>query len=135
MQFQVERALSRLPEVKFVFSKTGTAELASDPMPPNISDTFVIMKDREAWPDPDLSKEDLVAKVEKAVGGLPGNNYEITQPIQMRFNELIAGVRSDIAVKVFGDDPDTMNDTAHRIAGILPEKGRPSGRERGCKSV
>lgn len=119
MQFQVERALSRLPEVKFVFSKTGTAELASDPMPPNISDTFVIMKDREAWPDPDLSKEDLVAKVEKAVGGLPGNNYEITQPIQMRFNELIAGVRSDIAVKVFGDDPDTMNDTANRIAGIL----------------
>ncbi len=119
MQVQVERALSALPEVRFVFSKTGTAELASDPMPPNISDTFIIMKDRGDWPDPRLSKAALVGKIEAALEGLPGNAFEISQPIQMRFNELIAGVRGDVAIKVFGDDPEAMNDTAGRIAGIL----------------
>lgn len=119
MQFQVERAISAIPEVKFVFSKTGTAELASDPMPPNISDTFIIMKDRKDWADPDLPKAELVGRIEKALEALPGNTFEISQPIQMRFNELIAGVRGDIAVKVFGDDSDAMNATAGRIAAIL----------------
>jgi cobalt-zinc-cadmium resistance protein CzcA len=119
MQFQVEKAISGIPEVKFVFSKTGTAELASDPMPPNISDTFIIMKDRKDWPDSGLAKTEVVAKIEKALEGLPGNAFEISQPIQMRFNELIAGVRGDIAVKVFGDDTDTMNATANKIAGVL----------------
>ncbi len=119
MQFQVERAVAKIPEVRFVFSKTGTAELASDPMPPNISDTFIIMRPRDEWPDPALSKAELVEKVERALTALPGNAYEITQPIQMRFNELIAGVRADVAVKVFGDDFATMNQTAERIAGIL----------------
>lgn len=119
MQFQVEKAISAIPEVKFVFSKTGTAELASDPMPPNISDTFIIMKDRQEWADPKLPKTELVGKIEKALEGLPGNAFEISQPIQMRFNELIAGVRGDIAVKVFGDDTDAMNATANKIAGIL----------------
>ena len=119
MQFRVEKAISAIPEVKFVFSKTGTAELASDPMPPNISDTFIIMKDRKDWADPKLPKAELVAKIEKALESLPGNAFEISQPIQMRFNELIAGVRGDIAVKVFGDDTDTMNATANQIAGIL----------------
>jgi cobalt-zinc-cadmium resistance protein CzcA len=119
MQLRVERALSALPEVKFVFSKTGTAELASDPMPPNISDTFIIMKDRRDWPDPRLSKAELTAKVEKRLAGLPGSAFEISQPIQMRFNELIAGVRGDVAVKVFGDDNDAMAATANRIAAIM----------------
>ncbi|MDZ3831613.1 MAG: CusA/CzcA family heavy metal efflux RND transporter [Sphingopyxis sp.] len=119
MQLRVERALSAMPEVKFVFSKTGTAELASDPMPPNISDTFIIMKDRKDWPDPALSKAELTARVEKTLEGLPGNAFEISQPIQMRFNELIAGVRGDIAVKLFGDDTDAMAATAIRIAAIL----------------
>jgi cobalt-zinc-cadmium resistance protein CzcA len=119
MQFRVERAISAIPEVKFVFSKTGTAELASDPMPPNISDTFIIMRDRKDWTDPKLPKAELVAKIEKALESLPGNAFEISQPIQMRFNELIAGVRGDIAVKVFGDDTDTMNATANKIAGVL----------------
>jgi cobalt-zinc-cadmium resistance protein CzcA len=119
MQFRVEKAISAIPEVKFVFSKTGTAELASDPMPPNISDTFIIMKDRKEWTDPKLPKAELVGKIEKALEGLPGNAFEISQPIQMRFNELIAGVRGDIAVKVFGDDTDAMNATANKIAGIL----------------
>ncbi len=119
MQLRVEKAIAAIPEVKFVFSKTGTAELASDPMPPNISDTFIIMKDRKDWANPKLPKAELVAKIEKALEGLPGNAYEISQPIQMRFNELIAGVRGDIAVKVFGDDTDAMNATANQIAGIL----------------
>lgn len=119
MQSRIEREIARLPEVRFVFSKTGTAELASDPMPPNISDTFIIMKPRDEWPDSNLSKAELVAKVERVLEGLPGGAFEISQPIQMRFNELIAGVRGDVAVKVFGDDTEAMTATANRIAAIL----------------
>ncbi len=119
MQFQVEKMLARQPEVRFAFSRTGTSEIASDPMPPNATDTFVILKPRVEWPDPGLAKEALVERMEKRLSTLPGNAYEITQPIQMRFNELIAGVRGDIAVKVFGDDFGGMNDAAGRIADIL----------------
>jgi cobalt-zinc-cadmium resistance protein CzcA len=119
MQVPIERLMSRQPEVKFVFSKTGTAELASDPMPPNATDMFVILKPRDEWPDPKLSKDDLVKRVEGDLAKFPGNAYEITQPIQMRFNELIAGVRGDIAVKVFGDDFTAMNRTAEQIASVL----------------
>lgn len=119
MQFAVEKAVARLPEVKLVFSRTGTAELASDPMPPNITDTFVIVKDRSQWPDPDMSKAELVEKIERAVVSIPGQNYELTQPIQMRFNELLAGVRGDIAVKVYGDNFDVMVQTADKIAAKL----------------
>ena len=119
MQFDVEKAIATLPQVRFVFSKTGTAELASDPMPPNISDTFIIMKPRAEWPDPKLPKAELVEAVEKKLAVLPGNAFEISQPIQMRFNELIAGVRGDVAVKVFGDDADAMARTANQVATIL----------------
>ncbi|EJL24223.1 efflux RND transporter permease subunit [Novosphingobium sp. AP12] len=119
MQFQVETAIAALPQVRFVFSKTGTAELASDPMPPNISDTFVVMKPRGEWPDPALPKAELVAAIEEKLKELPGQAFEISQPIQMRFNELIAGVRGDVSVKVFGDDPTAMARTAERIATVL----------------
>jgi len=119
MQFHVERAISRQPEVQFVFSRTGTSEIASDPMPANITDTFVILKPRDQWPDPDLAKAELVERLEQRLAAIPGNAYEITQPIQMRFNELIAGVRGDIAVKVFGDDFAQMNAAAQRIANVL----------------
>ena len=119
MQFQVEKALAKAPQVRFAFSRTGTSEIASDPMPANATDTFVILKPKGEWPDPGLSKEALVEQLEKRLSTLPGNAYEITQPIQMRFNELIAGVRGDIAIKVFGDDFGEMNATANRIAGIL----------------
>jgi cobalt-zinc-cadmium resistance protein CzcA len=119
MQFQIEKAIAKQPEVRFVFSKTGTSEVASDPMPANATDTFIILKPRKQWPDPSLSKEDVVASLEKRLSVLPGNAYEITQPIQMRFNELIAGVRGDVAVKVFGDDFASMNATADRIASVL----------------
>jgi cobalt-zinc-cadmium resistance protein CzcA len=119
MQSQVERRISTMPEVRFVFSKTGTAEIASDPMPPNISDTFIVMKPRNEWPKPDLPKAELVERLEQVLGDLPGQSYEISQPIQMRFNELIAGVRGDVAVKIFGDDDQAMSDTAERVAAIL----------------
>lgn len=119
MQLQVEKAVSSLPEVAFVYSKTGTAEMAADPMPPNVSDTFIILKPHDEWPDKSLDKADFIDKLAKAVGQVPGNNYEYTQPIQMRFNELISGVRSDVAVKVYGDDFEVMTDTANKIATIL----------------
>lgn len=119
MQLEVERTLSRFPEVAFVFSKTGTAEMAGDPMPPNVSDTFVILKDRHEWPDPGETKEQLRERMERALEQLPGNSYEFTQPIQMRFNELIAGIRADVAVKIYGDDPERMTAAAGRIATIL----------------
>lgn len=119
MQLQVEKAVSGLPEVAFVYSKTGTAEMAADPMPPNVSDTFIVLKPHEEWPDQSMNKADFLNKLEKAVTQVPGNNYEFTQPIQMRFNELIAGVRSDVAVKVYGDDFETMIKTANAIASSL----------------
>ncbi|MBR0936435.1 efflux RND transporter permease subunit [Bradyrhizobium jicamae] len=119
MQLSVEKTVSRFPQVAFVFSKTGTAEVASDPMPPNASDTFIILKPHEAWPDPSMTKERLIEEISAAVGRLPGNVYEFTQPIQMRFNELLAGVRGDIAVKVFGDEFEPMLKAANEIAAAL----------------
>ena len=119
MQFQIERALAGMPEIKTVFSRTGTAEIASDPMPPNATDTFIMMKDKREWPDTSESKAEVVERIEKRLASVPGHAYEVTQPIQMRFNELIAGVRSDVAVKVFGDDFASMNATAAKIAAAL----------------
>jgi len=119
MQLDVEKTLKKFPQVDFVFSKTGTAEMASDPMPPNVSDTFVMLTPREQWPNPNLSKEDLIEQLEEELRKLPGNNYEFTQPIEMRFNELIAGVRSDVAVRVYGDDFNTMQRVAENIASTL----------------
>lgn len=119
MQFRVETTLKAMPEVERVFTRTGTAEVASDPMPPSISDTFVMLKDRKDWPDPSLPKAELVERMEEALSHLPGQTYEFTQPIQMRFNELIAGVRSDVAVKVYGDDFEAMTRTAEQVAAVL----------------
>ena len=119
MQLQVEKVVSAQPEVAYVFSKTGTAELAADPMPPNVSDTFIILKEHKEWPDASLSKAELITRIEQAVAKVPGNNYEFTQPIQMRFNELISGVRSDVAVKVYGDTFSAMEKTAGAIASAL----------------
>jgi len=119
MQLKVEQTIAKFPEVAFVFSKTGTAEMAADPMPPHVSDTFIMLKPQTEWPDRSESKARLLDRIAKAVGDLPGNNYEFTQPIQMRFNELIAGVRSDVAVKVFGDDFGQLGDVAGKIASVL----------------
>lgn len=119
MQSAVEKRVSAFKEVAFIFSKTGTAEVASDPMPPSASDTFIILRPRAEWPDPALPKEDLVKRIEESVSRLPGNALEFTQPIQMRFNELLAGVRGDLAVKVFGDETGPMLKAANQIAAIL----------------
>jgi heavy metal efflux system protein len=161
MQRDVERTISKFPEVAFVYSKTGTAEVASDPMPPNVSDTFIILKEKDQWrseaeldkliaeqqgrveklaghgqgdehgdarehaqehghgPAPSGRKGKLLRLIELTLNALPGNNYEFTQPIQMRFNELISGVRSDVAVKVYGDDFEQMQRTAQLIASAL----------------
>ena len=166
MQLRVEEEVSKFPEVAFVYSKTGTAEMASDPMPPNVSDTFIILKPQSEWrseaeldkliaqkqeeleamgahggheehgeggdghghgghddhghgPPPTGHKGKLIKLMELSFGQIPGNNYEFTQPIQMRFNELIAGVRGDVAVKVYGDEFDQMLPTAEAIAGVL----------------
>ena len=115
MQTQLERRLLALPEVTRVFSKIGTAEIATDPMPPSTADTYVMLKPREAWPDPRKPKAKMVAEAATAIETLPGNNYEFTQPIQMRTNELISGVRADVAIKVFGDDLETLVRVARRI--------------------
>lgn len=119
MQSELEKVISGFPEVAFVYSKTGTAEVASDPMPPSISDTFIILKLAKDWPDPDLHKEALVQKIQAAIERQPGNNLVFSQPIQMRFNELLAGARGDLAVKVFGEDFDLMLRTANQVASIL----------------
>lgn len=121
MQKLVEKHIRQFPEVDYVFSKTGTAEMASDPMPPNVSDTFIMLKSKDKWPDPHLSKGDLIAKIETSLQDLPGNGYEFTQPIEMRFNELISGVRSDVAVKIYGDHFDKMQKTAEEIAKIFQQ--------------
>ncbi|ARS26680.1 efflux RND transporter permease subunit [Sphingomonas sp. KC8] len=119
MQMQVERALAPLPEIAFVFSKTGTAEVASDPMPPNASDAFVILKPKEQWPDGVTSKTQVIERIEARLKPLVGNAFEVSQPIQMRFNELIAGVRGDIAIKLYGDDLERMGQAAEDVARVL----------------
>lgn len=119
MQKELEHTVKAFPQVDTIFAKIGTAEIASDPMPPNVADNYIMLKPKSEWPDPSLSKNDLTAQMQKAVSAVPGNNYEFTQPIQMRFNELISGVRSDVAVKIFGDDMEVMNNKAKEISEVL----------------
>lgn len=120
MQQQLEKTLmAQVPEIERVFARTGTAEIASDPMPPNISDSYVMLKPKDQWPDPAKSREALIEDIQRASAIVPGSAYELSQPIQLRFNELISGVRSDVAVKVFGDDMAVLNKTAAEIAETL----------------
>ncbi|NWE79473.1 CusA/CzcA family heavy metal efflux RND transporter [Pseudomonas yamanorum] len=120
MQQQLEKTLmAEVPEIERVFARTGTAEIASDPMPPNISDSYVMLKPKDQWPDPKKSREAIIADIQRASAIVPGSVYELSQPIQLRFNELISGVRSDVAVKVFGDDMAVLNKTAGEIAETL----------------
>ncbi len=119
MQTMLEARIKEFPEVDKVFAKIGTADVATDPMPPSVADNFVILKPREQWPNPNRSKQDLVDAIETAVRELPGNNYEFTQPIQMRFNELISGVRSDLGIKVIGDDLEQLQTSAAEILAVL----------------
>ncbi len=127
MQAAIERALLKLPEVHTAFARTGTAEVATDPMPPNVSDGYVMIKPHAEWPDPSKTKAQLLDEIETAVRNVPGNNFEISQPIQLRFNELISGVRSDFAVKIFGDDLDTLLKIGNRVAAVMQPVAGASG--------
>jgi cobalt-zinc-cadmium resistance protein CzcA len=119
MQHALERKFKTYPEVDYVFSKIGTAEIATDPMPPSVADTYVMLKPLDQWPNPKRPKADFVRQLEVELQAMAGNNYEFIQPIQMRFNELIAGVRSDVAVKVFGDDMETLQAVGGQIERVL----------------
>jgi len=120
MQQQIEDSLKRqFPEIERVFARTGTAEIATDPMPPNNSDGYIMLKPQEQWPEPRKSRDELLTAIQAEVEKHPGNIYEFSQPIQLRFNELISGVRSDVAVKVFGDDMTVLNDTAAKISAVM----------------
>jgi cobalt-zinc-cadmium resistance protein CzcA len=121
MQKSLDRKLETVPEVQEVFARIGTGDIATDPMPPNIADTFVILKPREQWENPRKTRDELVEELEELVATEPGQNYEFTQPIEMRFNELIAGVRTDLAVKVFGDDMEQLRGTAEKVAAVLEQ--------------
>ncbi|MFT5500217.1 MAG: cobalt-zinc-cadmium resistance protein CzcA [Woeseiaceae bacterium] len=119
MQSTLEEQIKALPEVLHVFSKIGTADIATDAVPPSVADTFIIMKPRDEWPDPRKPKATLVAEMESTVNRIPGSKYEFIQPIQMRFNELIAGVRSEVAIKIYGDDLDTLVDLGGQVETLL----------------
>ena len=119
MQQQLEQVISEFGEVQHVFSKIGTPEVATDPMPPNVADTFLILKPKKEWPNPDKSKAQFVAELRTAIEAVPGNKYEFTQPIEMRFNELIAGVRTDVAIRIYGDDLDTLKAAGEQTSKLL----------------
>jgi cobalt-zinc-cadmium resistance protein CzcA len=119
MQAALEKRLLQIPEVKEVFARVGTAEVATDPMPPSIADGYVMLKPRDHWPDPKKSKAALILEIEEAAEDVPGSSYEISQPIQLRFNELISGVRSDVGVKIFGDDLDALLKAAGQVQSVL----------------
>jgi cobalt-zinc-cadmium resistance protein CzcA len=119
MQSALEKRLRDIPEVKESFARVGTAEVATDPMPPSISDGYVMLKPRSEWPDPAKSKIALVEEIERAANEVPGSNYELSQPIQLRFNELISGVRSDVGIKIFGDDLDVLLRVGNRVSQAL----------------
>ncbi|MEQ1453894.1 efflux RND transporter permease subunit [Acinetobacter seifertii] len=120
IQENVEKQLLKaFPEIKAIFARTGTAEVATDVMPPNISDGIVLLKPHDQWPNPKETIDELRARMLQFVNQIPGNNSEFSQPIELRFNELISGVRSDIGVKVFGDDMQVLNQEAEKIAQQL----------------
>lgn len=122
MQENTEKLLLKnFPEIKAVFARTGTAEVATDVMPPNISDGYIMLKPHEKWPNPKESIDELRARMESYLATIPGNNSEFSQPIELRFNELISGVRSDVGVKIFGDDMQVLNGEAAKIAKIIQQ--------------
>ncbi|RMB08607.1 efflux RND transporter permease subunit [Eilatimonas milleporae] len=119
MQSILEARIADFPEVERVFGKIGTPDVATDPMPPSVADTFIMLKPRKDWPDPRKPKSTLLAEIEAAIARIPGSRYELTQPIQMRFNELISGVRADVAIKIYGDDLDTLAALAERVETVI----------------
>ena len=121
LQETLEDKIKQMPEVERVFAKIGTADVATDAVPPSVADNFIILKPREEWPDPDKTKEQIVEELAAMVAPIPGNRYEFLQPIQMRFNELLAGVRAELAIKVFGDDFDTLTGLGAEIESAISQ--------------
>jgi cobalt-zinc-cadmium resistance protein CzcA len=119
LQETLEARIKELPEVERVFAKIGTADVATDAVPPSVADNFIILKPRDQWPDPDKTKQQVVAELEALVTTIPGNRYEFLQPIQMRFNELLAGVRAEVAIKIFGDDLETLAALGKSLEGLV----------------
>ncbi len=133
MQSVLEARLKQFPEVERIVAKIGTAEVATDPMPPSVADTYVMLKDRDDWPDPRKPKAELVREMQAAAATIPGNNYEFTQPIQMRFNELLSGVRADVAVKIFGDDLDQLLAAGSQVKALV--EGIPGAADVGVEQI
>src|SRR5205823_10252844 len=129
MQEPFEKALLELPEVKLTFGRLGTAEVATDPMSPNQGDEFVILKPEKEWPNPKKPKAQLIEEVDARVKQVVGTGVEIEQPVQLRANELIAGVKSDMAVKIFGDDVDVLKETGENIRAVLAKNSGRDGAE------
>ncbi len=122
MQMQLEQQLiAGFPQIEAVYARTGTAEVASDPMPPNISDMVVMLKPQPEWPDPTLSRAALREQLQAVVDQQVGSSAEFSQPIEMRFNELISGLRSDLGVKIYGDDLEQLNQIAQKVAQQLSQ--------------
>ncbi|MFT6978460.1 MAG: cobalt-zinc-cadmium resistance protein CzcA [Shewanella psychromarinicola] len=121
LQEVLEEKIKQMPEVERVFAKIGTADVATDAVPPSVADNFIILKPRDQWPDPDKSKEQIIEELAALVEPIPGNRYEFLQPIQMRFNELLAGVRAELAIKVFGDDFDTLASLGNEIESVISQ--------------
>jgi cobalt-zinc-cadmium resistance protein CzcA len=120
MQQHIEVTLkAKFPEIERVFTRIGTAEIATDPMPPSLSDGYIMLKPVDQWPQPRKTRDELLAAIQETVWQIPGNNYDFSQPIQLRFNELISGVRSDVAVKIFGDDMDQLHRLGEEVAARL----------------
>lgn len=121
MQMQLGSVIREFGEVNRVFAKIGTPEVATDPMPPNVADTYIMLKPRDEWPDPKKTKEEFLTELRAVVEAVPGNKYEFTQPIEMRFNELIAGVRSDVAIRIYGDDLSVLAEYGEKATSLLSQ--------------
>jgi cobalt-zinc-cadmium resistance protein CzcA len=121
LQEVLEDKIKQMPEVERVFAKIGTADVATDAVPPSVADNFIILKPRDQWPNPSKSKEQIVEELAVLVEPIPGNRYEFLQPIQMRFNELLAGVRAELAIKVFGDDFETLASLGNEVESAISQ--------------
>jgi cobalt-zinc-cadmium resistance protein CzcA len=119
LQETLEAAIKTMPEVELVFAKIGTADVATDAVPPSVADNFIILKPRDQWPDPSKPKNQIVEELAALVEPLPGNRYEFLQPIQMRFNELLSGVRAELAIKIFGDDLSQLETLGEEIQNVI----------------
>ncbi|MEK7369136.1 MAG: efflux RND transporter permease subunit, partial [Planctomycetota bacterium] len=110
--------IGKFPEITTIVSKTGRAEISTDPMGPETSDILILLKPKSEWVSA-RNKEELINKMQAELEKIPGMSYAFSQPIEMRVNELIAGTRSDIAIKVFGDDFDILKEKAEQIQHIV----------------